>query len=164
MDFRLEFDIWDNVSYIKTSDSWYKQTFFEDEIVKYEDSLGNYWVKEFGEFPFLMVKFDFSQGIDDDDRATTTLSFDVINKEICYSFSHLLFVSSPRIRNTLPTPLISSDLISIQPMSTPTANIHYFDVSYGKETWFQKIKNKFYLVMSKIYRIFVPDKLKTIKL
>jgi len=52
----LEFDIWDNLTYFKNDDGvWFKQTFFEDELLKYEDSKGNYWAKEFGDFPYKRV-------------------------------------------------------------------------------------------------------------
>ena len=55
----LEIDIWNNVTYIKINDIWYKQSFVENEIIKYEDSMGNYWTKEFGKFPYHIIKVEF---------------------------------------------------------------------------------------------------------
>ena len=54
----LEFDIWDHLTYLKDGDIWYKQTFFENELLKYEDYLGNYQTPEFGEYSLPVIEFN----------------------------------------------------------------------------------------------------------
>jgi hypothetical protein len=56
----LEFDIWDNLTYLKDGNIWYKQTFFENELLKYEDYLGNYWTPEFGEYLLPVIEFELN--------------------------------------------------------------------------------------------------------
>ena len=53
-----QIDIWNNISECYDTDNiWYKQTFIEDEPICYEDYLGNYWAKEFGELPYPKIIF-----------------------------------------------------------------------------------------------------------
>lgn len=53
----VKLDIWNNLTYFQSKDIWFKQTFFENELLEYEDSNGNYWNLEFGAFPFSKIKF-----------------------------------------------------------------------------------------------------------
>lgn len=57
----LELDIWENVTKFKDNNGfWVKQSFIENEIIKYEDSDGNYWTPEITkEFPFYLYKLDY---------------------------------------------------------------------------------------------------------
>ena len=160
MDIRLEFDIWNNVTYLVNDDVWYKQSFTGDEIIKYEDSMGNYWTKEFGGFPYLLVTFYEVErkNILHPPSNSSTLICEYTDTEIKYHFklSFIIYPNTP----TSGSQLISNHLVEVQPMSAPNMNLFYMDSNYKKETWFQKIKKKINLDISKIYRIFVPDNLK----
>jgi len=154
----IEFDIWGNLTYYedKILDGvWYRQTFFEKDLIKYEDFQGNYWTPEFGEFIFYNISL--SENFVFGSSFFTKKIFDM---NIIISEGFNWFPIAGSVMGTT----IGRDLVSVQPMSTPTSNLLYLDYTYhkSKEKWYQKIKSKFYLVMSKISRIFVSNKLKII--
>lgn len=51
----LQTDIWGNITYyrdIYIKNIWFKQSYYEDKLIRYEDYQGNYWTTEFGDFPY----------------------------------------------------------------------------------------------------------------
>ena len=41
----IQFDIWDNISEFHYENEVYKQNYIEDELIEYENSSGDYWLK-----------------------------------------------------------------------------------------------------------------------
>jgi len=167
----IQLDIWGNVTKVSDGNGpWsFKQLFFENELLRYEDNLGNYWTKEYGDFPFKIVKFKFKETFPPY-FGLSNLNFNIKcdDDEIIYTIS--TYWSFTNTLNIMPT-TIASELVPVTPMGAPVGHLFYLDYIYEdkkedkkEEKWYQKIKSKINLVMLKIKRIFTIYKFKIIKL
>lgn len=144
----LNIDLWGNVTKFKSSDFSVEQLFIGDDIVKYEDSIGNYWDISFGfdnPFPKFIdksINSPFSDG-------KIMCHYDIFTN--AYNIVTAGIFHMPIVQRVFGQ-MISSELISVQPMSMPRMNLFHLDYVYGgKISWWQRLKNwwKSYKIMKR---------------
>ena len=143
-----ELDIWNNITYLSLNNDWFKQSFIEDELISYEDSNGNYWCEGMGDFPYLIVR--------NTHNIITTNNIHLIQRNNYLNVERKVLLYYPSSWIT-----IGIDLVPVQPMRTPTANIFYMDYTYTSPNKKKNLLEKFcsLKIISYICNIFKKIKL-----
>jgi hypothetical protein len=130
----LLLDLWGNITEIKHNGIKVTQKFINNELIEYQDSIGNYWGIKIGVVnPYKIYIIDIIN--------ERTISWHITDgNEHHYSINNSAHWLS--VANRIMTTTLSQELVSVAPMSAPTPNLFYFDYVYTetkKETWLQRL-------------------------
>lgn len=108
--YEVEFDIWNNITYLKMLNFWVKQSFIGNRRVEFEDSDGNYWVEHMNIECTFLTYINKIKHIDPFEMVHIRGERGSLGKNIYIVASSLWIPSREMVNKALKTPLIMTQM------------------------------------------------------